>query len=384
MPNTSDRTSQTIDIDSLRRAISENFWRDSPTYGWPRVSDSFTYDTPPPPPPSPLGGLRIRIGSLGDVSRPRPVRMRTCMHCRASKPQTDFESTYQYCKDCYASHYNACSSCGTVFKKEDVYSFKGASKCYSCISPVMSYSTDVLSARRWNPTAGSSGRYYGVELEVYGPKGFQRQAVEVLQAVERWGIIKSDSSIQSGSGFEIVSIPGTYQETLNYWMPFLKKIPKGLIGHRGGCGMHVHVSRSALRSNTIRYLSCFLNDTENKEYLEYIANRPLNRYCKQNPFMTFTSPEAYQARDRYTIFNTTKSNTVEFRMFRSTVRPKLFQKNLEFVSAVIDYCSTLTATDSLRYSSFIDYLASQNQLDPTKYALINEASKSFRSKDNPF
>jgi len=278
------------------------------------------------------------------ASGQRPSEMSICLSCGSSSGQNGL------CQTCRTPRV-FCVDCGS---RNDLYEFRDALRCYDCINPIMNYSTDVLSIKRWRPSSNSS-LYYGIELELSNRTGnFRKNAVESLKLVDDFAILKSDSSVRNG--FEIVTIPTKYSKIAKLWQPFFDNIPKGLVGYVGQAGMHVHVTRNGITEHGIRNLSVFLNAKDNLGLIELVSNRKLNRFCKQNPYMTYGSKPAYKAEDRYTILNTSRVNTIEFRSFKSTISFDRFLRNLEFVDASIEFCS-MSDTANLTSAAFCNFVS---------------------------
>ena len=287
-----------------------------------------------------------------------------CLVCRNRFDLADLNSS-KLCKMC-APNYATCNRCLSTLHVREIYDYKSGRLCWNCVNPILPYNTNVVSIRGWRPSTKST-LYYGVELEVSVPKGNMRKhAVHAYQLVENFAIIKSDSSVDKG--FEIVSVPATPSKVAALWEPFFKGAAKGLVGYRGNCGMHVHVTRAALTSDTVRKLSVFLNSRDNLRLIEFASSRHLNTYCKQNPYITVDSPISLKAQDRYSILNTTRSDTIEFRSFKSTMRFDHFQRNLEFVGASIEFCG-LHSSDDLKYTNFIKFVSASKKYPRLKKAV---------------
>lgn len=299
-------------------------------------------------------------GNVFSVSSKKSTR---CSFCGNRKEASKISNGI--CDSCRDT-YERCGSCAHYRTKEEIYSFRGNRYCYSCINPIRQYSTNVIAEKRWRSRSASE-LYFGVELELSSPRtDLKPLAIKALNLVDEFAIIKSDSSIVNG--FEIVSVPAKPSKIAGLWEPFFKNVPKGLVGYRGNCGMHVHVTRRALSSELIRKLSVFLNSKENIKLIEYASSRHLNRYCKQNPYLSIGDKVALTASDRYTILNTTRTDTIEFRSFKSTIRFDQFKRNIEFVRACLDFCN-LTSPNALRYINFNKYVVEHKK----KYPILAKA-----------
>src|SRR5690606_11233845 len=98
------------------------------------------------------------------------------------------------------------------------------------------------------------------------------------------------------------------------------------------------------------------------KFIEIIAGR------KSGTFHEFTSRktarEAKYTRERNdenrrTAINLTNKNTVEFRIFAGTISGNIFQKNIEFVDALVEWTvpSRSSRLDMHDYRKFIQFIS---------------------------
>lgn len=211
-------------------------------------------------------------------------------------------------------------------------------------------------------------RYLGVELEVgypieresgRPPMNWTRESAVkwTAQKLENFAILKSDGSIGSVQGAEIVTRPAVLSQQVRMWQPFFEG--GGAAKHWGGfihnvCGMHVHVSKDALTPLQLGRMIVFVNAQETRELVTRIAGRGSNTYSQITP-KTLQCGLGYErdirnrygeivdrrprfagtAEGRYAAINLeTGKGTVEFRIFKSNVSAPGFFKNVEFVDAL--------------------------------------------------
>lgn len=209
--------------------------------------------------------------------------------------------------------------------------------------------------------------YTGYELELDRPEGFD--AYENDNAAEMAnstcdGLIycKNDCTI---SGFEMVSHPFTYG-----WFRNNKKEILDLhrelrrLGYRSfnanDAGMHVHVSMAAFKKSThlLKFMQFFYSG-ENANFIKAISQRSdnsMNTWCKIDVGRKYFKEQAKRKRNvgyssRDVAVNLTGS-TAEVRLFRGTLDPIAFQKNIEFVNSLFQF----SAETSLRRTHFIEYM----------------------------
>ena len=88
------------------------------------------------------------------------------------------------------------------------------------------------------------------------------------------------------------------------------------------CGLHVHISRNGenwqLNEHTIALIVCFVNLPKHKRFIECIAGRHANTYTTfQNKHLaTAHRPTG----DKYEAVNLNHRNTLEFRIFKGTLK----------------------------------------------------------------
>jgi len=229
-------------------------------------------------------------------------------------------------------------------------------------------------------------RLMGVELELEVHNALKdnariKMALALLEHLGRdFILIKHDGSIagtggQAGEdrggqyGFEVVSAPahldyhrqkwGTIEET-----PGFKTLRAWDTKY---CGFHVHVSRDALSNLQIGRILAFVNHPSNADFIKKIAGRGPQKYAVINPKRLTDSliDEVKSDATRRVAVNLTNPNTIEFRMFRGTVRGVHIIRNLEFCDALCDYC--YPATRSLRemfdWRQFVEFVVNSKRYE---------------------
>ena len=156
---------------------------------------------------------------------------------------------------------------------------------------------------------------------------------------------KSDTSVRSG--FELVSHPFTYDWMNDNHDAFeamfgLAPIMEGWKSVR--CGMHVHMSTDAFTSlHLLKFMRFFY---ENTAFIAAVARRPADRL---EEWSTLKAPDKKRLQkftanksgslglDRSSALNVGNSNTIECRIFRSTLAPTAYYGNIEFLQALFDF-----------------------------------------------
>jgi hypothetical protein len=124
--------------------------------------------------------------------------------------------------------------------------------------------------------------------------------------------------------------------------------------------MHVHISRKPLSMLTVGKMTAFLNNKDNKKFIEQVAGRKLNTYCQQEE-RAVSFPLVYGTGGaRYNVLNLNNRDTVELRIFSTPESYEDFAHKLEFSEALAIYCSPCTVNHSvyslLKFPNFINWV----------------------------
>jgi hypothetical protein len=315
------------------------------------------------------------------------------------------------CLSCSVFMTNRCTLCELAFYADDVqtdaYGHKFCSGCATgpafrktvgrCPAPqVYSYHTNVLDLTRCNVPSGIA---FGFEIEITtgrrGPGSAipREQAVRQFYAIARdRAIAKSDSSVtrNGDEGFEIVTIPLSLDGS--------RLLIDDMFGHAqfarmaipaDTCGMHVHISRSALTRPQIAKMLIFTSDRRNYGLLKWLARRDLelNTYTRVVPrnwkticaFDRLRSQNSHAARHafvtdqaRYVPLNLLNAATVEIRMFASTNVASIAKGNLETCAALVAFTAAGVAStaDCATPERFLDFVRANAQRFPNLAARI--------------
>lgn len=190
-------------------------------------------------------------------------------------------------------------------------------------------------------------RAYGLELEIQNRSGENSHNMagrihEVLNPSGERGeycYFERDGSI--GEGFELITQPAgldTHRAKLDLFLNN-QELKKGLRSHEGGsCGLHIHVGRQYLTQAQIYRAQSFLNDIRNEGIIKKISRRYGNSYARLNHAMAKLSPIGKNTGERYEALNVTNRDTIEFRIFRGSLRYESVMAALEFVDALLTFC----------------------------------------------
>ena len=241
------------------------------------------------------------------------------------------------------AHFNAafieCSACGTWEKRTNTV----FSLCPICVgdSPkeLRGYSERATSVFEFiSKSKIYSGRYLGVELE-YERKGVHSLA-EDLHLLHRnlkgHAIFKRDGSLSQG--IEICTRPASADIHIEeFTKMFEDELCMSSLEVKSSCGMHVHISRKGMSPLALGKMLKFMQSKYNKEFLQLIAGREDNNYCKLGTDPMISAHFRGLENERYRGLNLQNENTAEVRIFRTPDTMDKFIKNIEFVTALTDF-----------------------------------------------
>jgi hypothetical protein len=171
--------------------------------------------------------------------------------------------------------------------------------------------------------------YLGVELEIHLPKTLnpQEEAIKFIHRFHENFCIKFDRT--ATNGWEIVSFPYLLEDHYNIWLEPLKYLASKKAYVSSKVGMHVHLNKESLpdQKQAITNIEDFLLNPNNYTEIFKFAGR-------QNPSQ-FAKYKRYSERDedRNVILNLENEETLEFRLFASTLNYDKLINNLEFVKS---------------------------------------------------
>lgn len=281
-----------------------------------------------------------------------------------------------YCESCHDDCYRSCDCCGDATHRDDMHVTDDdrdlCTSCYENDEPRIILNYSDRSANKLRSESKDRLRF-GIELEVESKSDANDGAKWVRgHLADDYCVFKHDGSLGPG-GFEIVTRPDSVAVHKRKWESLFADTPgKRLRSWVGGrCGMHVHVSKSALSQLQLGKMLCFLNEPSNAAFVASVAGRLPCHWCKVSPKKL---TDVKLPAERYVALNIT-DQTAEFRIFRGTLLGSSFYKNLEFVQAVVEFCSPAarSISDAVSHKAFCDWLSKRDY--PNLHAFL--VSKGF-------
>ena len=272
---------------------------------------------------------------------------------------------YHLCDSCFDECYTHCIMCNRILSIEDAC-FEDEEEYY-CDRCYNQEYNGALRAHNFStkPLFLGEGIFYGVELEVDRGGQSTVNAGEVLEVANFKGnhlYIKRDPSL--AEGFEVVSHPMSLYYHCNEmcWEDVLNKLWK--LGYSSQetltCGYHIHVGRKGLGSTldeqeaSIANIICFVDN--HWEQLVRFSRRSLaeiehwaTRYASVDGHNTALEHAKKGNPQRYTCVNLQNSETIEFRIFKGTLKHALFIACLQLVD---ELCTKIAKMNSTRLSAY--------------------------------
>ena len=277
------------------------------------------------------------------------------------------------CQNCFDRYYERCSDCNELISRDNAMYRSDTPYCQECYLALCD--NDAIHDYYFKPTPifyGNGKRFFGVELEIDGAGEDSDNAAEILHianAEQPLAYCKHDGSLDDG--FEMVTHPMTlaYHQAEMPWAAILQKaVQMGYTSHQAGtCGLHVHVNRNAFGNTEsaqdaaiARVLFFFEKFWDELLKFSRRTQGQLNQWAarygyKDQPQEILDHAKSGRHAGRYTAVNLTNADTVEFRMFRGTLKCNTLIATLELLDCTIDAAIYLTDDDlkAMSWSSFV-------------------------------
>ena len=239
------------------------------------------------------------------------------------------------------------------------------------------------------PTEDKRGLFIGMELEVDGFPTYTaiEQCADTLNRMNH-GSIKfhneHDGSLRMG--FEIVTMP----TTLNY-MRFhfpMEKVLATVTKHggkshdTGTCGLHFHVSRNWFGKKeeicTLKIL--YLFEKFYPELLKFSRREPAQlHFCQRYGDRDFAQMktrreihaklESCRGRGRYRTVNLCNERTIEFRIFRGTLKYDTLIASAELIDFICRMVkvTSIEELEAMNWQGFVEKIRSYKKMRSTEY-----------------
>jgi hypothetical protein len=230
------------------------------------------------------------------------------------------------------------------------------------------------------PSATDNKIRLGIELEVEVQDDYDREdkAEHLLNAIGShyskvagssitYALCEHDGSLDHG--FEIVS---NYADLATHaeQLKFFKNRWQGVRSHdTSTCGLHIHIDKADMTLYHASKLVLFINSPDNDKMVHALARRNSDsygkRYDKSNDLSWLKDAKRHERKrnqlcslnnDRYEALNFQNTNTIEFRLFKGTLKYMTIMACLEFTYASWYFTRQASASD-LTTDNFLAFIS---------------------------
>ena len=282
------------------------------------------------------------------------------------------DEDYTLCQSCYDDYYTRCEECNAIISNDDVcYDDDDVPYCERCYDRCCCGTIHEYSYKPEPIFYGAGNRFFGVELEIDGAGKDGYNAEKILDAANYGDeriYIKSDGSLDSG--MEIVTHPMSldYHMTEMPWPEVSERaLDMRYRSHNTGtCGLHIHVNRTTFgeeREVQDECISRILYFVEHhwEELLKFSRrtesqmNRWAARYGYKNSPKEVMENAKKHCIGRYACVNITNYQTIEFRMFKGTLKVNTILATLQIVDMLCDMAVNMSDTEisKLSWTDFV-------------------------------
>ena len=297
-----------------------------------------------------------------------------CCEERIWRDDAEGDDHITLCYRCYENHYTSCERCGRLIH-HDYANYDDDEDLPYCDACFAKLNRRFIHAYNHKPSPifyGEGNLFMGVELEIDGGGEDGDHAREIMALVNEDDdhvYCKHDGSLNEG--FEIVSHPMSldYHTYEMDWHAVLEKaVELGYTSHNTStCGLHIHCSRKAFgeeyeeQEAAIGRIVYFVEKHWN-ELVKFSRRKAsnLNRWAARYATISGTAKETYEKAkskytDRYVAVNLQNYATVEFRLFRGTLRYQTFMATLQLVHEICESAIALSdmEMEMLSWSDFV-------------------------------
>ena len=292
------------------------------------------------------------------------------------------EDGHFVCRSCYDNEYFHCADCDMLLHQDDIYTYNEIDLCYDCYEK----KNHTIHEYGYKPEPvfyGEGKRFFGVELEVDEGGHDDDYALEILEEAnyrDEHIYIKNDGSLNCG--FEIVTHPMTLSYHLEdfCWEDVLHKaVQLGYLSHQTNtCGLHVHVNRSSLgeterqQDDAISRILYFVEANWN-EMLKFSRRTQtnINRWAARMGYEHHPKDLLKKAKGvygRYYAVNLRPRQTIEFRLFRGTLKYETLIATLQFVNILCELGVNLSDKEvkNLSWSEFVGCITEEELINYLK------------------
>ena len=343
-------------------------------------------------------------------------------------------------KDKFQEQFFCCEDCNNYFHSDEMNSTYDGDYhvCNDCLSDNYSFSDNrgtYITHDDWadeqeddrNPEYENIGEYHSskrnlghipssydmrtprvllgleLEMEVHDDYDKDLRAGVILESISdfrdedgirhTYCLMEQDGSLDNG--FEMVTAY-TGLDVHKNQLQYFKQKTKGMKSHNTStCGLHVHVCKSSMTTLHGAKLVLFINDPANAELVKAIARRDASGYAKfqnKKEDKHWLKDSVHSSKhkadqlcrlnsDRYEALNFRNEKTVEFRLFKGTLKYETMVSCLEFAFACWHFTAQ-ASTSELTTAKFLEFICSPNNRKDTRFLRAYLKDKGYELADN--
>lgn len=290
------------------------------------------------------------------------------------------------CDPCYDEHYTTCSDCGDLIHHGDTYYLdanEDTPYCWHCYES--GRERRAIQDYYYKPDPlfyGNTNRFFGVELEMdLGGESdhHARSLLELANQPAEFAYCKHDGSLDEG--FELVTHPLSLHHHLSImpWEAVLNRaVSLGYRSHRTStCGLHVHVNRTTFGSRESEQDNCiarvlYFFEKHWEEFLKFSRRsaRQLDRWAARYGYREHPREILKEVKKGYggcyTCINLSNTDTIEFRIFRGTLKLNTLIATLQLINRVCDVAISCS-DDELKELSWTSFVAALKEPELIQY-----------------
>jgi hypothetical protein len=248
----------------------------------------------------------------------------------------------------------------------------------------------------------------GLELEMEIASGYSLdgRAGELLENVGHYrtsdntpytyALCEQDGSLDNG--FEMVTAY-TGLDVHKEQLQFFKQTFAGATSHKTStCGLHIHICKADMSTLHAAKMVLFINDSDNQKLVYALARRDSSSYSKihdkkndkhwlKDAMQAGKRAEdnnklqkRYQIRnlnaDRYEALNFKNDRTIEFRLFKGSLKYQTIMACLEFTFATWHFCKD-AGQNQLTTSEFLKFICRAENRSDTRFLRTYLKEKGF-------
>lgn len=295
-----------------------------------------------------------------------------CCRDRILRSNAVIEDDITLCAHCREYSYVNCEDCGCLIHRDEANYHNDYPYCDDCYESLAHSTINPYDYKPEPVFYGSGDLFYGIELEIDDGGESDSNAEQILKianACDNVLYAKHDGSLNNG--FELVSEPCTleyHKNKLNWESIMNTAVDFGYCSHNtNSCGLHIHVNHSAFgckydeQEQVIARIVYFVEHHWNE--LVRFSRRSkanLDHWAARYATISDTAKKTYNdAKNknlgRYVAVNLTNDSTIEFRLFRGTLKYSTMLAALELTDEICRLAISQTddAFENMSWSDFV-------------------------------